>query len=72
MQTWCAASGVTILPVEIVVRGYLAGTTSTSILTQYKAGRGRCTATPCPTAARQRGPAAGDHHAHVEGIRRRP
>ena len=29
---------VTILPVEIVVRGYLAGTTSTSILTQYLAG----------------------------------
>ncbi len=29
---------VTILPVEIVVRGYLAGTTSTSVLTQYKAG----------------------------------
>ena len=29
---------LTILPVEIVVRGYLAGTTSTSILTQYKAG----------------------------------
>ena len=29
---------VDILPVEIVVRGYLAGTTSTSILTQYKAG----------------------------------
>ncbi|MDX5330840.1 MAG: phosphoribosylaminoimidazolesuccinocarboxamide synthase [Caulobacteraceae bacterium] len=28
-----------ILPVEIVVRGYLAGTTSTSILTMYKAGR---------------------------------
>jgi phosphoribosylaminoimidazole-succinocarboxamide synthase len=27
-----------ILPVEIVVRGYLAGTTSTSILTQYKTG----------------------------------
>ncbi|SNR49512.1 phosphoribosylaminoimidazolesuccinocarboxamide synthase [Puniceibacterium sediminis] len=27
-----------ILPVEIVVRGYLAGTTSTSILTRYKAG----------------------------------
>jgi phosphoribosylaminoimidazole-succinocarboxamide synthase len=27
-----------ILPVEIVVRGYLAGTTATSILTQYKAG----------------------------------
>ncbi len=29
---------VTILPVEIVVRGYLAGTTSTSILTQYRTG----------------------------------
>ncbi|MBN2631519.1 MAG: phosphoribosylaminoimidazolesuccinocarboxamide synthase [Rhodobacteraceae bacterium] len=29
---------VTILPVEIVVRGYLAGTTSTSILTQYRNG----------------------------------
>ncbi len=28
-----------ILPVEIVVRGYLAGTTGTSILTQYKAGK---------------------------------
>lgn len=27
-----------ILPVEIVVRGYLAGTTSTSILTMYKQG----------------------------------
>ncbi|MDP4023537.1 phosphoribosylaminoimidazolesuccinocarboxamide synthase [Methylobacterium sp. NEAU 140] len=27
-----------ILPVEIVVRGYLAGTTSTSILTRYRAG----------------------------------
>ena len=30
-----------ILPVEVVVRGYLAGTTSTSILTMYKAGRRR-------------------------------
>jgi phosphoribosylaminoimidazole-succinocarboxamide synthase len=29
---------LTILPVEVVVRGYLAGTTSTSILTRYKAG----------------------------------
>src|SRR5690348_9104025 len=27
-----------ILPVEVVVRGYLAGTTSTSVLTLYKAG----------------------------------
>jgi phosphoribosylaminoimidazole-succinocarboxamide synthase len=30
-----------ILPVEIVVRGYLAGTTSTSILTLYRTGRRR-------------------------------
>lgn len=29
---------LTILPVEIVVRGYLAGSTSTSVLTQYKKG----------------------------------
>jgi len=29
---------LTILPVEIVVRGYLAGATSTSILTQYRKG----------------------------------
>ena len=29
---------LTILPVEFVVRGYLAGTTSTSILTRYRAG----------------------------------
>lgn len=28
-----------ILPVEVVVRGYLAGTTATSILTQYREGR---------------------------------
>jgi len=33
------AKTLTILPVEVVVRGYLAGTTSTSILTMYKAGR---------------------------------
>lgn len=30
---------VTILPVEIVVRGYLAGTTGTSILTLYRQGQ---------------------------------
>ncbi|PIL20900.1 phosphoribosylaminoimidazole-succinocarboxamide synthase [Puniceibacterium antarcticum] len=32
------AKKLEILPVEIVVRGYLAGSTSTSILTRYKAG----------------------------------
>ena len=30
---------LSILPVEVVVRGYLAGTTSTSVLTQYRAGK---------------------------------
>jgi phosphoribosylaminoimidazole-succinocarboxamide synthase len=30
---------LSILPVEVVVRGYLAGTTGTSILTLYKAGQ---------------------------------
>jgi phosphoribosylaminoimidazole-succinocarboxamide synthase len=30
---------LTILPVEVVVRGYLAGTTGTSILTMYKQGQ---------------------------------
>ncbi len=29
---------LTILPVEVVVRGYLAGTTGTSVLTRYKKG----------------------------------
>ena len=29
---------LTILPVEVVVRGFLAGTTGTSVLTMYKAG----------------------------------
>ena len=33
------ARRLAILPVEVVVRGYLAGTTSTSIPTHYKAGR---------------------------------
>jgi phosphoribosylaminoimidazole-succinocarboxamide synthase len=30
---------LTILPVEVVVRGYLAGSTSTSVLTRYKQGQ---------------------------------
>ncbi len=32
---------LTILPVEVVVRGYLAGTTGTSVLTMYKQGQRR-------------------------------
>ena len=41
-----------ILPVEIVVRGYLAGTTSTSILTKYKAGERRMYGVTLPDGMR--------------------
>ena len=39
-----------ILPVEIVVRGYLAGSTGTSVLTLYKAGQREMYGFACPTA----------------------
>ena len=62
-----------ILPVEIVVRGYLAGTTGTSILTIYKNGeREMYGVTPAGRHARQREAAAADHHADQQGVRRRP
>ena len=63
-----------ILPVEIVVRGYLAGTTGTSILIDVQgAASATCTACRCPTALRdnEKLPRA-DHHADQQGIRRRP
>ncbi len=41
-----------ILPVEMVVRGYLAGTTSTSVLTLYKAGRREMYGTRLPERLR--------------------
>jgi phosphoribosylaminoimidazole-succinocarboxamide synthase len=41
-----------ILPVEIVVRGYLAGTTGTSILTMYKAGQRTVYGTTLPDGMR--------------------
>jgi phosphoribosylaminoimidazole-succinocarboxamide synthase len=41
-----------ILPVEIVVRGYLAGTTGTSILTLYKAGQREMYGTTLPDGMR--------------------
>jgi phosphoribosylaminoimidazole-succinocarboxamide synthase len=64
---------LTILPVEIVVRGYLAGTTSTSILTQYQKGQSADVWPPSARgAAPEPGTAAGDHHAHLQGLRRRP
>ncbi len=43
---------LTILPVEIVVRGYLAGTTGTSILTLYKAGERTMYGTTLPDGMR--------------------
>ena len=41
-----------ILPVEVVVRGYLAGTTSTSVLTLYKAGARRMYGVQLPDGLR--------------------
>src|SRR6266446_1428081 len=41
-----------ILPVEIVVRDYLAGTTSTSILSMYRAGRREMYGTTLPDGMR--------------------
>ena len=41
---------LSMMPVEIVVRDYLAGTTSTSILQMYRRASARCTATASRTA----------------------
>ncbi len=45
-----------ILPVEIVVRDYLAGTTSTSILSMYRAGRREMYGTTLPDGIRDNQP----------------
>ncbi len=64
---------LTILPVEIVVRGYLAGTTGTSILTLYRKGQRKMYGHTLPDGLRDnRAAAAPDHHAHLQGLRRRP
>ncbi len=47
---------LTILPVEIVVRGYLAGTTGTSVLTMYKAGHRRMYGITLPDGLRDNAP----------------
>jgi phosphoribosylaminoimidazole-succinocarboxamide synthase len=47
-----------ILPVEMVVRGYLAGTTSTSLLTLYKAGRREMYGVTLPEGMRDNQPLA--------------
>ena len=59
-----------ILPVEIVVRGYLAGTTGTSILTLYRKGAREMYGIRLPgRLARQREAARSDHHADHQGLR---
>jgi len=62
-----------IMPVEIVVRDYLAGTTGTSILSMYRAGRREMYGHRFPDVMRdKRETAADDHHADDQGVRRRP
>ena len=62
-----------MLPVEIVVRDYLAGTTSTLLLSMYKAGKPGDLRDPASRRARREPEAARDrHHAHDQGGRRRP
>ena len=66
-----------MLPVEVVVRGYLAGSTNTSLLTMYKGGARRLYGQAFPDGMRdnQRLPAPvitpttkGDHGAHDEPL----
>ncbi len=68
---------LTMMPVEIVVRGYLAGTTSTSILTAYKRGERRMYGFTFPDGLRdnERLPtpiitptSKGDHGTHDEPL----
>ncbi len=64
---------LTILPVEIVVRDYLAGTTGTSILTLYKAGEREMYGMRLPDGMRDNEqPARAGDHADQQGLRRRP
>ena len=61
-----------ILPVEIVVRDYLAGTTATSVWSMYKAGHRDIYGQPLPRrAAREREIAADHHHPDHQGEGRR-
>ena len=61
-----------ILPVEVVVRDYLAGTTATSVWSMYKAGRRDIYGQRFPDGLRenQKLPQT-DHHADHQGARRR-
>ena len=59
---------LSMLPVEIVVRDFLAGTTSTSILQMYKQGKREMYGLQFAGGpARQPETAADDHHAHHQG-----
>ena len=62
-----------IMPVEIVVRDYLAGTTATSILSMYQAGRREMYGLRFADGLRenQKLPSH-DHHPDDKSVRRRP
>ncbi len=61
-----------IMPVEIVVRDYLTGSTATSIWPMYKAGRRDIYGIRFSRrAAREPETAGNDHHADHQGLRRR-
>jgi len=61
-----------ILPVEIVVRDYLAGTTSTSVLTKYKNGERDMYGIRLPDGLRDNEKLPGHHHTNQQGARWRP
>ncbi len=62
-----------ILPVEMVVRDYMAGTTSTSIWSMYKQGKREMYGTRFPEGLRENEKlAAIGHHAHHQGRPGRP
>ena len=50
------ARSATTMPVEVVVRGYITGVTSTSLWRPYAAGAARSTATTSPTGWRRTRP----------------
>ncbi len=61
------------LPVEVVVRGYITGVTTTSLWYLVRAWRPAAVwRGPAGRAAQERPPAAADHYPHDESDRRRP
>lgn len=60
-----------ILPVEVIVRGYLAGTTSTSVLTKYRAGERRMYGLTLPDGLYDNEKLLPDPHTDQQGFQRR-